>query len=426
MTRNSAIPDHYRSDHLILLIGTNPLPNYVAGRLLLNPGGRLYLVHSDATRPTAERLSKYWIDNDQGQRPQFVPVDEADSVNIRSQINSVLTGLTSGKIGLNYTGGTKLMSVHACRTLLDFQTKNRSPVALSYLDARSNRMHIEHGDDALFVSAPILHEITPPLTLEQLVKLHAVKLVSEIERTPRLPTLAGLLADEHQLAEVSAAWRSWCNNTLRPITRTEDQSSWAKEGPLRSVQLPLPTEQCLDRVIKGFRTKFDIEQQTQIIPLATASERAGFRKIKHFCEWLDGKWLEYYVLHILQAIATDKPECRIQDCGMGIKPKNEPDSVEYDIDIGVMQGYRLYAISCTTDDENGLCKLKLFEAYERARNMGGDEARVGLICLNNNPKALERQVGRSWDAADKVRVFGRSDIPDLADRLSDWFISAGS
>ena len=137
------------------------------------------------------------------------------------------------------------------------------------------------------------------------------------------------------------------------------------------------------------------------------------------------KWLEYHVLHLLQTMQQEDPECKLHDCGMGIKPKIEPDHPEFDVDIGAMQGYRLYAISCTTDAQPSMCKLKLFEAYERARNMGGDEAHVGLVCFNDNPASLQQQLGRSWDAVDKIRVFGRPDIAHLADRLADWSKSAG-
>ena len=36
----------YQCDHLFLLIGANPLPNYVAARLLTRPGGQLHLLAS--------------------------------------------------------------------------------------------------------------------------------------------------------------------------------------------------------------------------------------------------------------------------------------------------------------------------------------------------------------------------------------------
>jgi hypothetical protein len=48
--------DEYKVDHLFLLIGENPLPNYVAANLLLNKGGTAYLVYSTETERSAKRL----------------------------------------------------------------------------------------------------------------------------------------------------------------------------------------------------------------------------------------------------------------------------------------------------------------------------------------------------------------------------------
>ena len=36
----------YQTDYLFLLVGTNPLPNYVATLLLAKDNGTIYLVHS--------------------------------------------------------------------------------------------------------------------------------------------------------------------------------------------------------------------------------------------------------------------------------------------------------------------------------------------------------------------------------------------
>ena len=86
----------------------------------------------------------------------------------------------------------------------------------------------------------------------------------------------------------------------------------------------------------------------------------------------------------------------------------------------------MFAISCTTDATPHLCKLKLFEAYERARNMGGDETFVGLICLVKDARKLEKKMGRSWDATGKIKVFGRDDLHKLREKLIKWFKTAGS
>jgi hypothetical protein len=419
MTNPPIIPDRYKSDHLFLLVGTNPLPNFVAATLMLKPQGQLYLVYSDKTQKVAKRLARYWIDNHR--QPQCVSVDESDGDNIRQQIGHALTQIGNGHVGLNYTGGTKMMAVHASQTLRDYQASRQRPVTLSYLDARSTGMYIEHGNDKAFMTEPLLYEVQP--SIQEIVRLHAFELHAQIAVESQLPELATVLASAHQNPDAIEQWRRWCDEVLRENTRTEKAHEWDKETLLQRVSIPLPTDPSLQTVAKQMQIVFDASDS--VLQLKEAAQRSGFRKIKHLCEWLDGKWLEHYVFHVISQVKNQRPESRIHDIGMGIRPKSEPDSPEYDIDIGVMQGYRLYAISCTTDADPGMCKLKLFEAYIRARNMAGDETCVGLICMADKPENLQRQIVRSWDAEGKVRVFGRRDVPDLIDRMAGWFISTG-
>lgn len=419
MTTQPVIQERYKSDHLFLLVGTNPLPNFVAATLMLRSQGQLYLVHSDKTKAVAERLERYWTATKQQPKPQFVCVDESDGANIRQHINNALAKIRNGQIGLNYTGGTKTMAVHATRAMLGYQERNHRPVTLSYLDARSNRMYIEHDNDTACMTEPLLYEVQP--SIQDIVKLHAFELVSGIETQAILPDLAATLATLHQNDSAGREWRAWCDTVLRRQTRNE--KGWCKEAELSNARLQVPINDSLKPFIDALTQKGVIVQNGEIA-IQQAYSSLGLTKRKYLCEWLDGKWLEHYVFHTLQQIKNS--ETHIHDIGMGIRPKSEPNSPEYDIDIGVMQGYRLYAISCTTDADPGMCKLKLFEAYVRARNMAGDEAFVGLICMTDKPENLERQVGRAWDAEGKVRVFGRKHLSYLANDLADWFISAGA
>ncbi len=415
MITQPVIGDRYRSDHLFLLIGTNPLPNFVAAKLLLKPQGQIYLVHSVKTQPVAERLERYWVEVDHQNPPIRVCVEELNGADVRRRIEGVLKTISSGAIGLNYTGGTKTMSAHAYNTIRDYKTGSGRTVTLSYLDARTNTMFIEHNDEAPFLSEPVLYEVKP--TLRDIVQLHNFKLVTDIDTSVVLPDLATTLARVHQDEAAGRSWRQWCDQVLRQNTRKE--RDWHKENVLRTVNLPLPEEDSLVGVVSAMRQRFPVEQ---MLPLSEVSQRAGLKKIKHLCEWLDGKWLEHYVFSLVNQI---KDDCRIHDAGMGIRPKTEEDRSEYDVDIGVMQGYRLYAISCTTDADRGMCKLKLFEAYLRARNLAGDEAYVALVCMADNPENLEREISRSWDVEGKVRVFGRKHLANLHDHLTSWFTTAG-
>jgi len=418
------IPEIYLADHLFLLVGTNPLPNFVAAKLLLKPGGALYLVHSSGTEQIAERLSRYWIDVEKSAQPKFIRVAEADGADIHRKIDSDLQQISSGVVGLNYTGGTKIMSVHACRTMLDYQGKKQSGVVLSYLDARTNKVHIEYGNNPPFGSDSVIFDVAP--TLEQIIKLHVVELSSAIERDAMLPDLAARFAQAHEAPETAKAWRAWCENVLRSEKTRTNSGKWKEDNQLRNVELTLPVDPLLQPLTTAIREAFRISHEP--FSLWAASQAGGFKKAKYLCKWLDGTWFEYHVLNMLKLIHEGdfKDRCRLGDIGMGLKPRNESDRSEYETDIVVMQGYRLYLISVTTDDAAGMCKLKLFEAERRAQDMGGDAAYVGLICLNDAPDKLQKQIGRAWDDENRVRVFGRPDLPNLADRIAKWFISAGS
>src|SRR6266850_5540031 len=79
----STIPSELRSDHLFLLIGTNPLPNWVAAKLLTNPGGCVHLVYTGGVKPQMERLKKI-LENDQQVRitVEHFPTAEANEAQI--------------------------------------------------------------------------------------------------------------------------------------------------------------------------------------------------------------------------------------------------------------------------------------------------------------------------------------------------------
>ena len=106
---------NYQVDHLFLLIGTNPLPNYVSARLLARDPQRttIWFVHSKDTAKEHDTLQKS-LQTEGFQSFQSIEVDEASSIDIYNQIQQRARSL-HGVIGLNYTGGTKAMAVHAYR-----------------------------------------------------------------------------------------------------------------------------------------------------------------------------------------------------------------------------------------------------------------------------------------------------------------------
>lgn len=66
------------------------------------------------------------------------------------------------------------------------------------------------------------------------------------------------------------------------------------------------------------------------------------------------------------------------------------------------------------------------EVFVRAAQLGGDEARFAAVtfCDDKNVRDLQREVTEAWDAQGKIKVFGRSHIPDLSKHLLQWFREA--
>ena len=79
------IPDEYRTDHLLLLVGANPLPNYVAARLLTKPNSKIHLLHTQVTGESADSLQKVIQEYQSKVTFELWQVDSADSAQIQSK-----------------------------------------------------------------------------------------------------------------------------------------------------------------------------------------------------------------------------------------------------------------------------------------------------------------------------------------------------
>ncbi|MCX7681336.1 MAG: hypothetical protein N2508_05130 [Anaerolineae bacterium] len=376
-----------KSKHLFLLVGTNPLPNYVATELLRKLDGYIYLVHTDETAEVADRLiAVLKVTTD---RVTKIEVKEAQNDDIFNQVEKYAKDKQD--VGLNYTGGTKAMAVHAYRAV-----EKCCPGAIfSYLDARTLSMVLNQRNQP---SRSFTVGLLVQPTIEILLKLHGHTLKQDLLHEPFKPDITQALANSD-----CAEWRIWCNQNLRSGSDTPIRK---KKDELAKISLPSLIDWQGAETLKDLATQWG-------------------KKVKEVAEWLDGKWLEHYTLRSLQQMADS---CQIHETAMNIISKER----EFEFDVVAMRGYQLFAISCSTETRKGKLKLKLFEAYVRARQMGGDEARIGLVCFapkdkaESNPAAIQREIEESWDAAGKVRVFGVEHLPNLHEYMRDWFNSQPS
>ena len=388
-TRHEAIKNNnlkefseYQTDSLFLLIGTNPLPNYVVCQLLAKPDCHIYLVHTDETNQIANRLVGV-MELPDGKWTK-IPVDGSNASDIFEKVKKYAK-VAKHRLGLNYTGGTKSMAVHSYRAI---QTTDPNAV-FSYLDARKLKLSLELSIDTNQTSSeriPVGLCIKP--SMKTLLALHG-RAPRGLEKSPFHPEvcrdIVKILTEE---------WKNWCSNNLH-----SDQE-------LETVRLP--TFENLSRHWERCETLGD---------LATA----WGVKVGDLVNWFDGIWLEDYILWSLQQVQS---ESEVHEVVRGLElKKRRLDKPE--IDVVALRGYQLFAISCATTRDKKRIKLKLFEAYVRAHQLGGDEARVGVVSFapDGTPDRIRKEIKEKWDVEGKFRVFGVEHLPELSKHLQEWFNS---
>lgn len=455
--------ERFRVQHLILLVGTNPLPNWVAACLLFDPklGGKIWLLHSEElensnTREIAERLQKLLLRKlFLGLNPEIMQAEElpvqlcgissSGAGNIEDRLDRYRDYWNHAEsIGLNYTGGSKPMAVHAYRWLekQDFPlARDGQPKKLwfSYLDPRSLTLNIDRPLNAGTACFEVIknkerREATT-LSLEELAALHGYVPPENLDteawntgdKNPAIYHLARAIgsafADPGNVPRDQ--WRQWLDTcpTIPP-----DRGKYDALGEVIGA---------MDHLAGGAAQPPEIKAQ------AIADQLLVKKGTFTGCHlWFIGQWLEEYARAAL--IEAGRLTNWVSSTGRDLHYVAKiagGDSDKFQLDAAAMVGYRLFAISCTTAGGYSLdlqklqinlpetwkklvkkevSKEHLLEAYVRARQLGGDEACVGLICMVDDAAKLERELRRGWDPEGKILVFPRNTIADLPHAFARW------
>ncbi|MDN5850913.1 MAG: hypothetical protein L0H63_14965 [Nitrococcus sp.] len=406
-------------DHLLLLVGSNPLPDAVAARLLAHrTSTTISLIGSRSLDEVTERLRR-WLEGDGFQQVEkAAPVDEADAGSIASAVWEELQRVDALQVGLNYTGGTKVMAVHAYRAVLEAwrQTgtpRGRAEPVFTYLDAHSLSMVSDPRDPKS--GAPSARKCVALATSLQfehdLLALHGWQFKCTPGTAALLPTSAAELADIY-CRKNGANWRTWVDQKLTPSTR--------RAGSL----CPWPSDPTLQGLANTLQEELDLTGSngfalTGADALSAVASAGSGKPPTTLYEWLHSKWLESWALKALQ---DNRNSSDLHDLLMNVKAQLVKDPHTYfELDVVAMRGYRLFAFSCSTSTGKGDLKLKLFEAYLRARQIGGDEARVALVCCSDNPDKVRQEAERDLHVqGEPIRVFGRDHLKNLAYHIGKW------
>jgi hypothetical protein len=417
-------------DHLLLLIGGNAVPNAVAGVLLAKTNGTITLIHSKATLPVARRLVGWF----KGKRPdlkvKLLPsdIEESDPASIFQGVTAALKdGKSAGatpkgaQVGLNYTGGTKAMSVHAYMAAKQWAGENATPCQFSYLDARTLSMRFDPLEAASGAGGDEQYVATETeLYLKDLLQLHGWVANNTPTTEPMLVRSAGALVRVNQDRDATDAWVAWKDKHFLPLCCIKvGTRRWKDARALGQTILRLPQDQRLSDLVSALQADLSLTDfNAHLGKVATA---CGLADPTWIAAWLDGTWLEHHVLAQLKELSKPDYNLELQGCVQNVKarPPVVP-AVDFELDVLALRGYQLFAFSCGTDRKRNALKFKLFEAFVRARQLGGDEARVALVCTSDRPEALEREMRRDLDVGGQIRVFGTRDLPDLRAHLGKW------
>lgn len=439
----------YRVNHLLLLIGGNPVPNAVAGPLLVKEGGLITLICSRDTFEKVGKPLKAYLESQRGKRgpdnytvvlSDDYKVEEADPCSVYQKVSKALNDVKEGNVGLHYTGGTKAMAVHAYDAARNAvgnwknEESDREGI-YSYLDARSLSLIFDPEDKWTHNASKREVVEKQKVTLVELLNLHGGRLPNQPNQTLPLKhtvqTLA-LLSARNIVYPV----QQWKKTILKPVMGALKGSNWnwhttttLGNTPLKfntASNLYLPTE-----LVNAFKNDgvTVLDTGNEVLSLSQIAARLrpfGYTKTGEIWGWFSGYWLEFYVLSALQKIAV---ACGLEDIGQSVEPSFSgiAGAEKFELDVVALRGYQLFGFSCCVEakdanEDNPKLKLKLIEAILRAQQMGGDAARVALVC---NADAVEKQNLLSQakillDIDNRVQVFGRDDLLDLSGNIAKW------
>lgn len=360
---------------LFLLVGSNPLPNFLATLLLKPKSVRFF--YSPETEEVKDYLcERLKIKLSQTHQDETCIEDATDAAKVKDAFASVPKGTH-----LHYTGGTKIMAAHA--RMAFFQSGGKDEHA-SYLDERNGILRFDHG-----YGIDLLHQ-NIDISFDDILALHGIQQIIKKDESTSLQAAK----DSQRIAQ----------QVLKdPVLAKKLYQVQKRDGKLHSIEEAKRNPVDVGKLIGVDLLISQVPEQTW-----------GEKQYKKWCAFLGGGWLEIWC-GILVREALNGAEVQV---GIDCKRLN---GRQFEIDVTVVRGHRLYVISCTTETKIGMCKSKLFEVAMRARQLGGDLARSALVCLlhggdDRGPylSQLRNDVADIWDAPNTPQVFGLDDLREWA------------
>lgn len=438
---------NYSFSDLILIVGTNPVPNFVVADYFIDKNPELQKIwfvvseKSEKHRQSAtekfavniiallqRKYSDKQIDYDYSHKIKNLGSDKSISDEMK-RLCKTIEKQQSAEVHLNYTGGTKSMAIHAYVTARDcFQER----INFSYLDPRTDKLCFDCNDCGYKDIDRMRDKVH--LDLKDLIFLHNFELFSNLNRD--FSKYEETMKNLHEMLEKDELSKFYEKNPNSQTTGYDRVLFEDAQGNLAKYVDPSKvgknkeylSKENLDNLQK-LQPNFHFAKVNNSLP----ENREFFRKnsegkydfnpgAENFYDtllFLDGRWLEEYVAEKLRKMKQDGdlPEKIQIETNYEIKnPSWSGQNAKFEIDILIIKGFQLFGISITTSNSKKLCKSKGFEIIHRAQQIGGEEAKTMLITLmasgNQETQAgyLEDELSRETGSRELIRVLGRDDL----------------
>jgi hypothetical protein len=440
---------------LVLLVGTNPLPNYVAARYFLIHNSelqRIWMIHSEDRLEWGQKGTLEYAEaicmllNSRANQSEkikfsFVPLSNVSSARqIKSDLEAMLFKKVPDqtRIHLNYTGGTKAMAVHIYRQM---EEKYQENITFSYLDARNYVLKMDSDRSWQNISSDLRNDVG--IRLEDLIQLHGYEkyrgectgdwgVANQIieEKIINAGRVDSYLVWQKKFVRKyfkdrkngEEEWICQTNKYLRKlgVLDEQDQRINCNCENIRQ-QFHLVTPDAIIEAAQVLKNPTFVDEKGELwIPESKTSNNEVKARIKHPLKgFFDGKWLEVYIQSLIESNIKSEPGLRERyEKGLidlqGNWEIQKPGGKQFELDVIVVNGYQICGISVTTSDKEELVKLKCFEILHRVRQIGGEEARAVMVsCL---PKERAERVAEEMKITtgseqDFLLVIAKEELP---------------
>lgn len=433
--------NHIKSDVLILLVGTSPMPNLIAACTRVKKDGKIYLLYTKDTEKIAQRLKDLIEEKSNLSitiiKDQTTLIENYDNPkyiheNFKKIFSEIFEQFESiGKddlvIELVYNGGTKVMSTQAYTIFKEeFLSRkgtfisNNIDVLLTYLDGEASKIISKNLKDNTNLTLDYSkNNETLNIKIKDIIALHTLSenfhfATENMEQKNDviMEIYNQLIVNESNSIDDKQKLKNALNslNFKDNIELSDNINNILKNSPIK-----LGKYGSFNDIFDEYKTYFrDVFKDDEL-----------FNIIKE--DLCGGKWFEKAIFFILKDIDCDDIEMSIENISNSCKEDSELEDRLFEIDLIALKDHKIHCISITTGSNSKSCKFKLYEIKLRTELLAGSEGRKCFISFLSNTEELRRSCRDIWDTnLNNTLIIAEDELKNLDERLKNWIIGGDS